>query len=68
MIDLEELVNMIEAEGDECQLPMHIINNIIKKHDDDKNGTLDFDEFRQMMENPENQTYFGRMLNRYGTF
>ncbi|KAG5900299.1 hypothetical protein JTB14_000825 [Gonioctena quinquepunctata] len=64
-ITVNELNDIIESREYEEDIPPHCVRKIINLHDRDGDRKLDFDEFYEMINNPDLQYVFGHYINRY---
>lgn len=65
LINCKELYELIESGEYENDIPKHVVKQIHEISDTDNNKKIDFDEFVNMMNNPDFQYVFGRYLNRF---
>lgn len=63
-ITVAELYQLIETREYEEDIPEYVVERIHNMHDNNKDKKLDFDEFYQMMNNPDLQYIFGHYMNR----
>ncbi|XP_060533122.1 rhomboid-related protein 2-like [Cylas formicarius] len=64
-ITIDELNDMIESREYEQDIPAHCVRKIHELHDIDGDRKLDFDEFMNMINNPELSHIFGHYITRY---
>ncbi|XP_061722473.1 rhomboid-related protein 2 isoform X1 [Cydia pomonella] len=64
-ISYAELKEIIESREYEHDLPDNVVEKIMKLADRDNSGYLDFNEFVEMMHNPDFKAVFGHFVARY---
>lgn len=55
---------MIESREYEQDIPIHCVRKIHELHDKDRDRRLNFEEFIEMIHNPEFSNVFGHYLTR----
>ncbi|CAB3220246.1 unnamed protein product [Arctia plantaginis] len=64
-ISYEELKNIIHSKEYAHDLPDNLVDDIMKKADHDKSGYLEYNEFVDMMQNPDLKSVFGHYFENY---
>ncbi|KAJ8917355.1 hypothetical protein NQ315_002377 [Exocentrus adspersus] len=64
-ITVNELNDLVESKEYEQDIPSYVVKKIHEMHDRDGNQKLDFQEFYDMIHNPDLQYVFGHYVNRY---
>lgn len=64
-ITVSELNDMIESREYEQDIPIHCVKKIHDLHDKNNDRKLNFEEFIEMIHNPEFDSIFGHYLTRY---
>ncbi|CAH1163123.1 unnamed protein product [Phaedon cochleariae] len=65
LISLNELIELIESREYEEDIPQYCVRKILKLHDYNEDQQLNFEEFHEMINNPDLQYVFGHYINRY---
>ncbi|KAL1502527.1 hypothetical protein ABEB36_007659 [Hypothenemus hampei] len=65
---MDELNSMIETREYRQDIPLHCVRKIHQLHDTDQDKRLNFEEFIEMIHNPELNNVFGHYLSRYINF
>ncbi|VEN49516.1 unnamed protein product [Callosobruchus maculatus] len=64
-ITVKELYDLIESREYEEDIPPQVVRRIHESHDQNRDKRLDYNEFSDMINNPNLQHIFGHYLNRY---
>ncbi|CAG9861791.1 unnamed protein product [Phyllotreta striolata] len=64
-ITVKELLEIVESREYDEDIPQSCVNKILKTHDRNLDKKLNFDEFYEMVTNPDLQHIFGHYMNRY---
>ncbi|XP_072381751.1 rhomboid-related protein 2-like isoform X1 [Diabrotica undecimpunctata] len=64
-ISIRELTDIIESREYEEDIPQHCIKKILGMHDRNSDKKLDFEEFYEMINNPDLNYVFGHYISRY---
>ncbi|XP_050299558.1 rhomboid-related protein 2 [Anthonomus grandis grandis] len=64
-LTIRELNEMIESKEYEKDIPLHCVKKIHEMHDKNRDRRLNFEEFIEMIHNPELNSIFGHYITRY---
>ncbi|CAH0549002.1 unnamed protein product [Brassicogethes aeneus] len=64
-ISVQELFELIESREYDNDIPTHVVEKIHEMHDVDRDRRLDFEEFVNMINNPNLGHVFGHFITRY---
>ncbi|XP_056643128.1 rhomboid-related protein 2 [Diorhabda sublineata] len=65
LIGVRELTDLIESREYEEDIPKHCVKKILTMHDRNDDRKLDFEEFYEMIHNPNLSYIFGHYVQRY---